>query len=168
MWNRDISFSPDGQTLAIASYDKKIRLWSLDGKLLDTLTSHGSWVSSISFSPTGDLLASGSGDRTIKLWQLERKSDGTLDGTLLLTLASHNNGVLDVAFAPNTEQSGNEQLLSGSSDGTAIVWTLEKDLPSLMNHGCDWARFYLENNSELKERDRVSCSNIDISAPSTQ
>jgi len=42
-----------------------------DGKLMKTLTGHGSYVWSVAFSPDGKTLASGSEDNTIKLWGVE-------------------------------------------------------------------------------------------------
>ncbi|MEM9218610.1 MAG: TIR domain-containing protein [Cyanobacteria bacterium P01_F01_bin.150] len=155
-WYRDVTFSPDGQTLATASYDKKVRLWTVDGELSQTFTGHGAWVSSVAFNQDNDLLVSGSGDKTIKLWQL----NGTSNNPLLLTLASHNDWIMDVAFYPNQDSSVPEQIMSGSADGIAIVWTLERDLPSLMKGGCDWAKTYLENNSEVAEGDRTLCTDI--------
>ncbi|MBT9314093.1 TIR domain-containing protein [Leptothoe spongobia] len=143
-WNRAVEFSPDGQTLAVAGYDKAIRLWSLEGKLLKTLKGHGAWVYGVSFHPDGQLLASASGDKTIKLWQL--------DGSLLLTLVGHNDWVFNVAFQPN-----NRKIVSASADGKIIRWTLQLELEKLMNHGCDWARFYLHNNIEVDESDRKLC-----------
>ncbi|MEG4798846.1 hypothetical protein QUA69_27735, partial [Microcoleus sp. LAD1_D1] len=64
-----IAFSPDGLTLASASFDKTIKLWHLQSqKPIATLTGHSSSVLSIAFSPDGKTLASASFDKTIKLW----------------------------------------------------------------------------------------------------
>jgi WD40 repeat protein len=35
-----ISFSPDGKTIASGSFDETVKLWSIDGRLLKTLTGH--------------------------------------------------------------------------------------------------------------------------------
>ncbi|WP_043938999.1 AAA-like domain-containing protein, partial [Planktothrix prolifica] len=74
-----VSWSPDGQTLASGSYktpfkldyDSTIKVWSREGKLLQTLKGHEESVWSVSWSPDGQTLASGSLDKTIKLWSRE-------------------------------------------------------------------------------------------------
>ena len=75
-----VSFSPDGEYLASASRDNRIKLWSVhdDGRLSSTLTGHEHWVWSVAFSPNHNddngsgisrrLLASGSEDTTIRVW----------------------------------------------------------------------------------------------------
>jgi WD40 repeat protein len=67
----DVCFSSDGQTIATASLDKSVKLWSVDGNLLKTLTGHDNAVYGVSFSPNGQIVASASWDGSIKLWSAE-------------------------------------------------------------------------------------------------
>lgn len=46
-----VSFSPDGKTIASASWDKTIKLWTRDGRFLTDLKGHTDDVMSVSFSP---------------------------------------------------------------------------------------------------------------------
>ncbi|MEH1871121.1 AAA-like domain-containing protein, partial [Nostoc sp.] len=47
------SFSPDGQRILTASFDKTARLWDLQGKEIAKFQGHEDWVRSASFSPDG-------------------------------------------------------------------------------------------------------------------
>ena len=67
----EISFSPDGQTIASGSLDNTIRLYDVNmGDNKQTFIGHTSDVSDVSFSQDGTMLASGSLDGTILLWDL--------------------------------------------------------------------------------------------------
>jgi WD40 repeat protein len=65
------SFSPDGGTLAIASYDRTVKLYSSSTlQLLNTFKGHALAVDSVAFSRNGRLLATGGRDGVAKLWDV--------------------------------------------------------------------------------------------------
>ena len=71
----EISFSPDGQTIASGSLDNTIRLYDVNtGNNKQTFIGHTADASDVSFSPDGTVLASGSLDGTILLWELTASS----------------------------------------------------------------------------------------------
>ena len=67
----DAQYSPDGHTIATASYDQTILLWDLASKKpTHSLAGHHGAVFDLAFSPDGKVLASASADETVKLWHV--------------------------------------------------------------------------------------------------
>ena len=116
-----IQFSPDGNILASASWDRTIKLWRIkDRSLITTLTGHQDGINSIAFAwgKKGYLLASGSDDKTIKLWSIIDEQP-----QLITTLTDHQDGVKTLAFNPK-----GKILASGSYDQTIKLWNREGEL----------------------------------------
>jgi WD40 repeat protein len=142
----DVSFSPDSQTLASASYDNTVKLWSRNGELLRTLKGHTDSVAHVRFSPTGKILATTSWDNRVQLWRL--------DDQLIKTLEAHKDRVTAVSWSKD-----GKALASASQDKTVIVWNL--DLDELFDKSCNRLRDYLQNNSKVRQSDRTLCEPMD-------
>ncbi|MEM9012489.1 MAG: WD40 repeat domain-containing protein [Pseudomonadota bacterium] len=107
------AFHPDGQRFATTSRDRTARLHTVaSDRPLHVLAGHAGGVEAAAISPDGTLLATVSWDQSIRLWDV-----GT--GAALTTLTGHERPVWAIAFA------GNDRIVSGSWDGTAIVWSLQ-------------------------------------------
>lgn len=65
-----IAVSPDGETIATASWDYRIGLWPRDGGDPRFLVGHSGPVSDVAFSSDGHYLFSTSADGTLRQWDL--------------------------------------------------------------------------------------------------
>ena len=123
-----VSFSPNGKTIASASEDKTVKLWSRDGQELTTLKGHNGKVYSVSFSPDGKTIASASEDKTVKLWSWDGKQSKELT-----TLNGHTDKVNSVSFSPD-----GKTIATASSDKTVKLWHWDgkqsKELITLKGH----------------------------------
>jgi hypothetical protein len=89
-----LAFSPAGDRLVTASYDKLLILWdAAAGKELHTLKHHTGAVFAVAFSPDGKALVSAGADQTVKLWSVET-------GQRIVTLTEATKGLNAVAFHP--------------------------------------------------------------------
>ncbi|NBD15649.1 MAG: hypothetical protein GVY04_05725 [Cyanobacteria bacterium] len=165
-----VKFSPDGQTLVSASWDKTIKIWQRDGTLLHTLMGHDDAIWSVNYSPDGQYLVSASRDKTVKVWRVA-------NGKEVLTLVGHEDWVACVSFSPdgqtiasmgwdgtlklwnregealnsfNTHEAGvvaisfsrdGEKLLSASHDGTAKLWDLQGNLLQTFTGHDSWVMY---------------------------
>ncbi len=109
-----IAISSDGGTIAGVGEGNTVRLWNLDGTLIqDPFVGHENTVRAVAISPDGTRVASAGDDGTIRLWDLE----GTPIGE---PLTGHDGSVRAIAFSPD-----GQSLVSGGTDSTIRRWNLD-------------------------------------------
>ena len=146
---RNVSFSPDGKTVAAACADKKVYLWAFDGKTanLTEKLDHSDTVESVSFSPDGKLMAAASAGNTVKLWNFDGKK------ALLSKTLESSDRVLSVTFS-----SDSKTLAFASRDRTVILLPVENlELNNIIARSCEWLGDYLQNDPNVAEGDRLLC-----------
>ena len=73
-----LAASPDGATLASASWDQTVRLWPLAGGAARVLEGHAQNVNGVAFAPDGRTLVSVSYDQSLRIWPLSGSSSPTI------------------------------------------------------------------------------------------
>lgn len=112
-----MSFSPNGEIVATATWNGTIRLWDAQSGVLNKELIVGNHVADVAFSPDGRLIASASWDGVVRLWNVQ-------SGNLLKELYGHEDRVLSLSFNPD----GN-LLASSSWDNSIRVWDLDNSQP---------------------------------------
>ncbi len=108
----DISYSPDGNWLAVALKDGSYILLNLkNNQLIKKYRAHTNVINSIKYSPDGKFLVTASKDGTVKLW--------TNQGKLLENIKAHQESVNDARFSPD-----NRYLATASNDPGVKIWSL--------------------------------------------
>ncbi|MCI0465046.1 MAG: WD40 repeat domain-containing protein [Gemmataceae bacterium] len=114
-----VAFSPDGKTLASASYDGTLKWWDVtSGKERTTFQGHTGCVGTVAFNADGKTLASAimgspiltADNNTIKLWDVTTGKERAI-------LKGHTDMVYAVAFSPD-----GKTLASASRDETVKLW----------------------------------------------
>ncbi|NEP13550.1 MAG: hypothetical protein F6K14_25765 [Symploca sp. SIO2C1] len=112
-------------SLASASYDKTIKIWSLDNQSPLILQGHQEQIRDVQFSPDNQLIATVGNDHTVKLWHR--------NGKLLKTLRGHSQRIDSVTFSADSQL-----IASASRDGTVKLWSPTGNLIRTLEGHEDW------------------------------
>jgi WD40 repeat protein len=115
----DVTFAPDGATVATACADGRARLWDArSGKLLRIFSGHTDDVTSVAFDPDGRLLVTASRDHDVRIWSVS-------SGATVRLLHGHAAQVSDAAF------SSDGRWVVSAGPTKAGVWAVSAtDLPA--------------------------------------
>jgi cytochrome c len=108
-----LAVSPDGATLASASWDHTVRLWPLAGGVARVLEGHAQNVNGVAFTRDGSAVATAGYDATLRIWPLAGGAP------LIATLPSPLNAV---AVAPDGE------IVTAGADGKVYILSAAGEL----------------------------------------
>ncbi len=155
----DVAFDREGRRVVTASTDGTARVWDAeDGRLIAVLEGHSEGIWAARFTPDGHVVTV-SDDNTARVWMPSGSQAP-------IVLTGHRGPVTDLALS-----SVGDRFVSTSSDGTAIIWRLDRldaDPDSLLRRLWSATRYCLtveqrvrelgEDSSEAQRR-RRACTN---------
>ncbi|WP_299502534.1 c-type cytochrome [uncultured Roseobacter sp.] len=113
-----LALSPDGQRVASASWDRTIKIWSLEeGAAPIEITGHTNIVNDVAFSPDGKRLYSASADGTLRVWDAST-------GEALRRLVNHGFGINTLVVSADETW-----IAYGAVDGTTRLASLPEGDP---------------------------------------
>jgi WD40 repeat protein len=121
-----VCFAPDGQTLAVANYDRTVKVYSANTLLLlNTFRGHDFSADSVAFSRNGRLLATGGRDGVVKLWDVAAAQEPAVSGRGLGMIYS-------MAFSPD----GGILATAGLDHQVPKLWDVntQRELQSFTGH----------------------------------
>jgi WD40 repeat protein len=108
-----VSFSPDGNYIAMALAGGSVELRKITGeKLPGSFAGHQGWIMGVSFSRNSKFIATAGADDTIRLWNLS--------GQQIKEIPARQGQVMSVSLSPN-----GEFVVSAGDDGTIRFWNLQ-------------------------------------------
>ena len=123
--------------LASASWDGTVKLWQLDGTLIQTLLEDAigpddskNQINAVSFSPDNQWLAAAGQGGILHLWQ--RDSTGQFSSQPQRSLSGHDDTIWDLAFSPDSQM-----FATASHDDTIKLWTLDGSLVQIFTGHTD-------------------------------
>jgi WD40 repeat protein len=116
--------SPDGRVIVTQRSNNTLRLWSVDGRLLATLSGHAQPITMAEFSPDGTRLVTVSTEDVVRLWNR--------DGRHIAALPREPEGPMVATFSPD----GTQLLTAGP--GPARLWN--RDGREVASFGADLGR----------------------------
>jgi WD40 repeat protein len=120
------AYSPDGNHIVTASWDKTARIWEAHtGVPLTVLSGHSDRVLSAAYSPDGTRIVTASYDKTARVWNART-------GAQLAVLSGHGDIVTSAAYSPD-----GTRIVTASYDKTARIWDARTgaQLAVLSGHG---------------------------------
>jgi WD40 repeat protein len=126
---QDLAWSPDGQSLAAACSDGRIRIWAIsegldaDVSLLEDLPAHKGPALSVAWSADGSRLASGGNDGTVCIWRPSARF-----GPMVI----HSKG--PPLHSLSVSEDGN-RIAAGSEHGDIFTWDAESNTGLAISQG---------------------------------
>ncbi|XP_046446174.1 F-box-like/WD repeat-containing protein TBL1X [Daphnia pulex] len=120
-----IHYNVKHDALAYFSYDRNVKLWSLEKDCIREWEGHTRGIYAICWNESDDLLASGGDDKTVRIWNVNSSLCQSQK-----VLRQHDFLVTAVSFSPN-----GRYLASADVNGIVIVWTTE-DWSTVVKHQC--------------------------------
>ena len=119
-----ISFSPDGNMLAVGNWDGNIMLFEVESGARKKILRSSQSAERLNFSPDGTLLAVGTSNNAINLWNVA-------DEQVVKTLSGHSGNITALDFSPD-----GTTLVSASRDKTLKLWEIEtgSEIATLQGH----------------------------------
>lgn len=113
----DLSFSPDGTTLAVGNFDKLVYIYDVaTGEVARPKKLHTGRVTCLAWSPDGRTLATGSDDGSIRFWDAQSlKAAGVIKGAH--GRGSHGTGTTSLGYFPD-----GKSLYSTGYDPRIRIW----------------------------------------------
>ncbi|MBN4005144.1 hypothetical protein [Nostoc sp. LPT] len=158
-WYPKISFSPDGQILAIQTNERTLEIWRTDGTFLKIFRSLSnpeverfsgfSIEQHISFSSDSQTIAIRTGENAVQFWKLDDKASTKL--SLLNTIKGKGNWVGQVKYVSN-----NQTIAIVGGNDTVKLWQLPREpnkeaqlLKTLLGHSNEVTSVSISPNGQL-------------------